>query len=165
LEVRVAVATPPVVNLTTLLDPKLPKSVMKVTSVPSATGLPYRSVTVARSVDVDTPLAGIAIGSAVSVTVCGGSGLKTTSVTSYFESAVAVMTAVPAVVPEVKTAVAAPLAVVLVTVSLPKVPKLVTKVTSVPSATRLPPMSFTIAWIFEVCPLRPILVGLATTST
>lgn len=76
----------------------------------------------------------------------------TTLVTLYFEPAVAVMTAVPAAVSEVSSAVATPLVVVLVTVVLPKVPKLVVKVTTVPAATFSPYSSFTVAVMLEVAP-------------
>ncbi len=55
-EVRVALATPLVVTVTTLLEPTLPKSVSKVTSVPSATRLSYWSLTVAVISEVDAPM-------------------------------------------------------------------------------------------------------------
>ncbi len=67
----------------------------------------------------------------------GTSGVKVTTVVATAEPAAAVIAATPAVSPEVRVAVATLLTVVLVTASLPSSPRLVVKVTTVPSATLL----------------------------
>jgi hypothetical protein len=54
-DVRVEVATPFVVVLVMELEPRLPRSVVKVTTVPSATGFPNSSSTVAVMVEVSPP--------------------------------------------------------------------------------------------------------------
>ena len=65
-EVKVALATPLAVVLTTLFEPMLPRSVVRVTSVSSATRLSYWSLTVAATSDVNPPM-GMLAGSATNV--------------------------------------------------------------------------------------------------
>ena len=60
-EVKIAVAIPWVVVLVTILLPRLPRVVVKVTTVPSATSLPYWSLTTAVSNEVETPSAGMRV--------------------------------------------------------------------------------------------------------
>ena len=60
-----------------------------------------------------------------------------TTAVATSEPAVAAITATPAASPEVKVAVATPSMVVLVIVSLPRLPELVVKVTTVLLATLL----------------------------
>ena len=76
------------------------------------------------------------IGSATKVTASGGPGVNSTVVVATLESTVAVIVATPGS-SEVKVATAIPSAVVFVTVRLPKLPRLVSKSTDVPSATLL----------------------------
>ena len=63
--------------------------------------------------------------------------MNLTVVVTAFEPAVAVMVAVPVTFSEVRVEVATPLAVVLMTVLLPRMPKSVVKVTGVVSITGL----------------------------
>jgi len=145
----VTLATPPVVVALAAL--KRPLVVPKVTVVPSATGFPFTSVTVACSVVHVVPSAGMLPGLATSTTVSGTSGVKITLTLSVAMPALASMVAVPEVVEEVSVTWAMPpLVLAVVFVAPPNVPRLVTKVTTVPSGTGLPPESSTSAVIVVV---------------
>jgi len=135
LEVSVAVARPLLVGR--VGGAMLPRLLVKVTIVPSATILPYLSITVAVTMDVLPPTTMLG-GAATRVTVKGRPGVKVTVVVLEMIPTVAVTVAVPMVAPEVKTAVAIPPVVVLVIVLVGEnPPRLVAKVTIVPSVTKL----------------------------
>ena len=107
---------------------------------------------------------GVLVCVAVGVLV-GVGAMMSTVVVSNLESDVAVIIAVPVVLPEVKVAVATPLRVVFVTTVLPTSPRLVVKVTTVPLSTACPDWSLTVAVSSDVYPPTGILVGSACKST
>jgi hypothetical protein len=134
-EVSVAVAKPLLVGH--VGGAVVPRLVVKVTTVPSVTWLLYLSTTVAVTMDV-LPPTGMLGGTASRATVKGRPGVKVTVVVPEMASTVAVTVAVPMISPEVKAAVAMPPVVVLVIVlARKKSPRLVAKVTTVPSVTKL----------------------------
>jgi DNA/RNA-binding domain of Phe-tRNA-synthetase-like protein len=136
----------------------VPRFEVKVTVVALATGLLYRSTTVAVSVLVfpTVRLAGLAS----SVTVKGAPGVKTTAAVPDTVPLAAVMTAVPARV-ELIDEVAMPLVVKL---GESTVPMSEVKVTVVPSATGLLDSSTTVAVSVLVFPTVR-LAGLASSVT
>ena len=154
-EVIDEVAMPLVVKLG---ESAVPMSEVKVTVVPSATGLLDSSTTVAVSALV-FPTGRLA-GFASSVTVKGAPGVKTTAAVSDAVPLVAVMSAVPATV-EVIDEVAMPLVVEL---GESAVPMSEVKVTVVPSATGLLDSSTTVAVSALVFPTVR-LVGFASSVT
>jgi hypothetical protein len=117
-----------------------PRLVEKLTSVPSATRLPNWSVTVAVSA-LRLPTWSV-LGAATSARLAGAPGVKVTSAVALRLPSVAVTTAVPGSV-ELSMTVAMPPSVVALL--LLSAPKLVEKLTSVPSATGLPNWSVTMA--------------------
>ena len=74
---------------------QVPRSVVKVTTVPSATSFPYWSRTAAAMVEVAPPVA-ITAGSAEAVSSAGTSGVMVMAVVPVTESAVAVTVQTPA---------------------------------------------------------------------
>jgi hypothetical protein len=107
----------------------VPRLVVKLTTVPSATRLLYLSTTVAVTVDVLPPI-GMLGGTATRVTVKGRPGVKVTIAVPTRESAVAVTTVGPTI-KEVTVDVATPAALVVL-VGGAVLPGLAVKVTTAP---------------------------------
>ena len=130
---------------------------MKVMVSPSATALPFASITIALTVLVLEPSAVRLLGEAVSVIPAATSGIKVTDVLAEMPPALIVMVAEPTFVGLVSFAVAVPFVVVVTSLSVPAV---ATKVTVVLSGMLLPAASFTVAVIvvdepFATIPAEP----------
>jgi len=147
-EVKVAVATPLVVTLVYGVLGKLPRLVVKVTAVPSATYPLHASLTVALMMAVP-PLVWMMVGyRLIAIVPAGGPAVTVTVVVPWAEPAFAVMVATPRAV-EVKVVVAVP---PVVEMGLAMVPRVAVNPTGVLSGTGLPPASFTVALMLEVSP-------------
>jgi hypothetical protein len=156
-EEMITLAMPPMVLAVGALS--MPSVVPKVTRVPSATGLPYASVTVAWSVEVATPSAGSVAGMATNTTFAA-SPTKGTLTLPKTAPAVPVTVAIPADVEESNCTCAMPPTVVAL--GALSVPRVVINVTSVPSGTGFPPASRTSAVIVvHVVPSAGIVGGAA----
>ena len=152
-ETRVAVAFP-FVTIPVLVT--CPDVVENCTSVPSFTLLPLISFTMAVIVEVDRPLASIAVGLTVTVIDDAGPGMKVTWAVETALPASALIVAVPAEVEDVRTVSATPFVTTAPLIS----PSVVVKLISVPSSTLLPFASLTTAEMVEVeVPSATILVG------
>jgi hypothetical protein len=150
--VSVTTASPPLVLAVPLLS--APRLVVKLIVVPSATALPYWSVAVAVNVLVlptDTVSA-----TALSVSEKGAPGVKVTRAVALRPPTADVTTARPEMV-ELSVAVATPPTVVAVTGET--LPRLVVKLTTVPSAAGSPLEMVTVAVSKTLLPTT-VIVGL-----
>ena len=137
-----------------------PEVIVKVIVSPSAMRFPWASFTRARISLVLAPSAGRVLGVAVTVMLATTVPLKVTVTVCVTPFEVAVTVADPAAVPAINETDTIPVSSTVVTLVLDKVPRVVEKVTVVPTGTGFPVVSLTVAVItLELEPSAGMLVG------